>query len=362
MTDKSQEYGKAVEYAQLESLSTLTRSISRALNLEVVFLAFPTSKPGEPVTDVQAVAVASHGMLAPSFEYDLTETPCRLIYEGQETFIPCDVALQFPMECGWNGYIGVPIHSADGGIIGHIAAMTSAPIEHRGNVLDVFRRYAHIAATLVGRFTREGIVGAKLAQLPSTLRGLVDAPQLDVHSGLPVRSYLEARGKIAFAHARQLQKNINVLYFVLDNSDAHNTRFPGVVGDAIARALGDVLRAHVGPNKGVCARLGSREFAVLLPLTAPAAAEDLMLAISNSIQQACVEELRLSMPIVCGIGRSSISKIDRDFGMILRRAQMAIFAAADIDEDGARADAARAVLAAKSNVDLTSDLRVVFYY
>lgn len=337
--------GLAAEFAEVDLLTTLIRAASEALNLEFVFLAFPVNPSSQPVTKVQAVAVASQGFLSSCFEYDLSEGPCHLVYEGRETFIPCDVALQFPIDptFGWNGYIGVPIYSDTGGVIGHIAALVSSPLENKDAWLDAFRKYAQIASDIISRCTQNRIVGDDFVHLPSSLAGLAIPPHIDVHSRLPSRNYFEARGDTAFEQAKSLQKNINVLFFVLDGGHAVISESGDVLGNAIAKAVGDVFRAHVGPRNGVCTRLSSREFAVLLPIVDPLSAEDVMLAISGAIQHVCQGQLRIPSPVSHELGHASMRATDRNFGMLLRRAQMAIFT------DEGRTSDNDAILAAGAN-------------
>lgn len=357
MTNNNENMSGQVEQARLDFLRTLVRSISTAFNLEFVFLAFPKHKPNGPVTTVQAVAVASWGLLSPSFEYDLTEGPCRLVYEGFETFIPCDVALHFPINptFGWNGYIGMPILDGADEVIGHISALTSKPIADRQGWLDAFRLYAKLASTLITRFTAEAIVGDRLVHTPSSLRGLQHAPYLDPHSRLPNRKHFEDRGAIAFEQAKELQKTIDVLYFVLDNSAALRTTHGGVLGETIASAFGDVLRAHVGPHQGVSARIGSREFAVLVPIIGPKAAEILMRDISCALDDACQRQLHALSPVEHWAGNASMTEADHTFGMIVRRAQMFTMSCDDDPSD------MRPLLGATSDFDLSAGLRVVFH-
>lgn len=343
-----------IEQAQLDFLSTLVRSISVALDLEFVFLAFPSSKPGEPVTRVQALAVASWGVLCPSFEYDLSEGPCRLLYEGLETFIPCDVALQFPIDptFGWNGYVGIPIRGSGGDVIGHIAALASKPLEDKKRWMDVFRRYAQLASLLVSQYTDEGVAGDSLDHLPSTLAALKDPPHLDSHSGLPNREYFETRGASVFKQAQVLQKNVNVLYFVLDDSDSHISSSGAIVGNSIAREFGNILRQAVGPHQGSSARTASRQFAVLLPIVDPQVAKDLMQEIAATLKAVCHNELRIMAPVGIGAGHTCIRETDPTFGVVMRRAQMAIFQREDCSHDRV------SMLVEGNSYDLTSELRV----
>ena len=139
----------------LSNLASEIRTLSVSLTLEFVFLAFATSTP---VKIVRAVAVANHGLLAPTFEYDLTGGPCRLVYDNLETFIPCDVAERFPIDAtfGWQGYIGVPLKNESGTVFGHIAALSSQPLTEPENMFAAMRATAKRLGWWTTRRPRRG--------------------------------------------------------------------------------------------------------------------------------------------------------------------------------------------------------------
>ena len=143
----------------LSNLASEIRTLSVSLNLEFVFLAFATSTP---VKIVRAVAVANHGLLAPTFEYDLTGGPCRLVYDNLETFIPCDVAERFPIDAtfGWQGYIGVPLKNESGTVFGHIAALSSQPLTEPENMFAAMRATAKRLERYIDRHLRTADTGS----------------------------------------------------------------------------------------------------------------------------------------------------------------------------------------------------------
>ncbi|MBT6095122.1 MAG: GAF domain-containing sensor histidine kinase [Rhodospirillaceae bacterium] len=107
-----------------DCLRALVRGLGELLNAETTFIARALD---HPVSRVRALAAWKDGKFRDAWDYDLVGNPCLLTYNGEPTFIPCDVGQQFPKkgDSGYQSYIGVPLKDTDGGIIGHIAVYAS---------------------------------------------------------------------------------------------------------------------------------------------------------------------------------------------------------------------------------------------
>lgn len=74
------------------------------------------------------ISLVVKNQLADNFEYHLNDTPCAILTEDSVCIYPKDICSLFPkdqllIDMNIEGYIGVPLHDSQGGIIGIIVAL-----------------------------------------------------------------------------------------------------------------------------------------------------------------------------------------------------------------------------------------------
>ncbi|TBW09263.1 PAS domain S-box protein [Azotobacter chroococcum] len=126
-----------------------------------VSCAFITECADQPPTRVRTLAFWSDDRFLDNLEYDLPGTPCEaVIRDGLTCFHPAALARKFPVEEGFQSYIGIPIFGRDGGVLGHLAFLDRRPMDGGMLVDAVFRLFAARAAA---ELERKAMAGA-LAQ------------------------------------------------------------------------------------------------------------------------------------------------------------------------------------------------------
>jgi GAF domain-containing protein len=92
---------------------------------------------------VRTLAFWSGSHFLDSLEYDLPGTPCdTVIREGRTCFHPAGLESAFPVEEGFQSYIGVPIFGRDGTVLGHLAFLDQKEMSSEMLVDSVFRIFA----------------------------------------------------------------------------------------------------------------------------------------------------------------------------------------------------------------------------
>src|SRR5688500_13726897 len=79
----------------------------------------------EAVDDARArtLAVVNYGIAQPDHEFELDGTPCQAVLAGELVHQESGIAQRFPKgTTGYQGYLGIPITSADGEVLGHFCA------------------------------------------------------------------------------------------------------------------------------------------------------------------------------------------------------------------------------------------------
>ncbi len=108
-----------------------------------------------PKTRARTLAFWNGKAFAENFEYDVKNTTCEKVYQGEESFYAREVQKLFPLETalvdiGAQSYIGLPMYSTAGEFIGHLAVLDDRPMdEPRG--LDVLKIFAARAAAELER-------------------------------------------------------------------------------------------------------------------------------------------------------------------------------------------------------------------
>ncbi len=137
-----------------EFYRALVEHFARALDVAEVFL---TECIDQPPTRVRTLACWERGQFT-SDEYDLAPTPCKVVVDTKERyFIPQDLAVHFPNESpyGYVSYLGMPILSSRGRVIGHLVFKDDKPMD-QGFLMDaVYRIFTARAGIEMQRSARE---------------------------------------------------------------------------------------------------------------------------------------------------------------------------------------------------------------
>ena len=134
---------------------------------------------------VRTLARWSAGQLIGSEERDVAGTPCEAVVAGEFRHYPSGVARQYP-KCGTgvDSYIGMPLKSEAGAVLGHLCAWDGAPMSLAPAQLLLFEAFAASAAAELRRLLTERNTRAT----EERLRDLFDeAPIAYVHEDLDSR-------------------------------------------------------------------------------------------------------------------------------------------------------------------------------
>ncbi len=159
---------------------TLVEHLARAIGTNHAFVA-----KFIPPLGICTLAYWSEGRLVPNIEYELPGTPCDEVIHGGLCFYPRDLEKKYAeTEPGIQSYLGVPLVSNDGRILGHLCAFDELPMADQPRTLAVFKIFAARAAAELDRLDLE----RDLRDKEDRLRDLFDeAPIAYVHETLDSR-------------------------------------------------------------------------------------------------------------------------------------------------------------------------------
>jgi len=95
-----------------------------------------------------------------NFEYEIHNTPCEKVLEGDPCFYPLDVQKEFPADedlkkLGAISYLGVPFKDSAGRILGHLAAMDDHPMQKDPKKESIMKIFATRAGAEMERIQIE---------------------------------------------------------------------------------------------------------------------------------------------------------------------------------------------------------------
>lgn len=184
------------------------------------------------------------------------QTFCRRIMETKAPLYVNDAAgssewsKSHPVESGpVRSYFGLPIMWPDQSLFGTICVIDTKVSNYNPTLLKLLRQLADL-------------VESDLTHI-SHYEEIKNLALTDELTSVYNRRGFNAIAKQCIKTAKQLQHNLAIVYFDIDNLKIINDIYGHVVGDFIIKSLGNILQKNFRKTD-VISRLGGDEFAVLL--------------------------------------------------------------------------------------------------
>ncbi len=133
-----------------EFFDTITLKLHEAIQADFTFIARIDLEAGMSRT----IAMVAEGAIVKNMEYNLLDTPCAVVAEKRICLYPKDIAKLFPkdqllVDMAIEGYIGTPLYSSSGEVMGLTVALFRKPIENVGFIKTIFEVFnGRIAAEI----------------------------------------------------------------------------------------------------------------------------------------------------------------------------------------------------------------------
>ena len=204
---------------------------------------------------------------------------------------------------GLRSYAGIPLVNAEGYALGTLCVLDHAPRETSEEELDILSGLARSVSTAL--------------ELRRAMRRMHALAVTDALTGLPNRSSLMT----AFDGVLAGRQPFTLVFIDLDGFKGVNDRLGHAAGDAVLRAVAEVLRAATREADSL-ARLGGDEFCVLLGEADGAA------ALAEGIRLALGERMaREGWPVTASIGSVGFDAMPASAEAALAAADAMMYAA-----------------------------------
>jgi signal transduction histidine kinase/uncharacterized protein YhfF len=179
-------------------LRSLSRSLAAAFAADVAYVA--ETDAGVPPSRGRITACwPGAEMLPEGYDYDLADTPCEAIGECEVISYPTGSVARFPNDgflarYGLEGYLAVPMHGAEGRLVGYVCVLSRARLDAGEEEIAVLRIFAARAAAELERRRHEAALRAREAEVTASRTRLLHAADeerrrigRDLHDGAQQR-------------------------------------------------------------------------------------------------------------------------------------------------------------------------------
>lgn len=301
----------------------LVKLMGTKLNATSCFVAFALD---DPPVKVRVVAGFRNGSLVESWDYELTENPCLLTYDGDATFIPCDVSKAFPQKKsnGYKSFIGWPLFVRDK-VAGHIAMYSLKEI--------ITKRMHHLYTEFVGKRAQlelDRLISASetrfaLEALNREKSSLEAMARQDPLTGLTNRFGMSEYASREFQRSRRSGKAFGILFIDLDHFKKINDGFGHDIGDEVLQTVASIITSKIRDGMDMAARFGGEEIVVLLPETTKSACRRIAEEIRTAVQIQAYS--RDGLRTTCSIGVALLVEGDTDWQSVVARADALLYQA-----------------------------------
>ena len=228
-------------------LRSLVRHLAEAVDLPYAFVSELT----QGGSHFRTRGLWARGAFAEDLEVPVAGTPCEAVLGGEAVHFADRLQQRFPEDKGladWSAvsYVGVPISTPEGSVLGHFAVFGEAPLPSASPAVDVMRIFAARAAAELARLRAEAELRRSQLRFQRIVDTLMDGV-VGYGADLGLWLYNRAAARILRCPAEQALGS-NVM------------RFATPEGEAAARAAIARLEEHpdelifVGPEDRVTAR------------------------------------------------------------------------------------------------------------
>ncbi|MBS0601919.1 MAG: GAF domain-containing protein, partial [Proteobacteria bacterium] len=155
---------------------SLVRGVAHALGVRWAFVA----EFADDHRFVRMLAYWDYDDFIAEETFELDGTPCERVLGGEPAFYPARVADLFPRntdlrKMGAQSYLAIPLRTAAGAVLGHLAVLDDRPMAGQPRDLALFQVFGARAAAELERVRTERALREREARLGAILDSTLDA-------------------------------------------------------------------------------------------------------------------------------------------------------------------------------------------
>ena len=134
---------------------SLVQNLASSLDVQCVLVSECTD-PGN--RRVRTLAFMNEGKFVENIEYDLEGTPCEGVIQGDICYYPENLEKLYPVEKGFESYMGAPAMDLSGRVLGHLAILDTTDMRQLPHAESILRIFAtRVGVELHRKRTQEAL-------------------------------------------------------------------------------------------------------------------------------------------------------------------------------------------------------------
>jgi signal transduction histidine kinase len=202
-------------------------------------------------TRARSLAYWADGRFLDPFEYDLANSPCETVLEGNIVHVPENLLAVYPKDkilarLGFESYLGIPLLSREGVVLGHVAATDDKSMPEKSRDYSTFEVFASRATAELERRRADAALAkvqakliqteklASLGQLTAGVAHEINTPAGIIRSNADLAKRLleKLRGSLAGNGLdAEAEKYFRALVDTAEASSAAGARIAGIVSN-----------------------------------------------------------------------------------------------------------------------------------
>lgn len=247
----------------------------------------------------------------PHTEVPIEETFCRVVLRDKAPLLVGDASEDIRFRdnphvtapAGVRFYASVPITTREGHIVGTICAIDSRARQATGNELSILADLAEIAVSEM-----------ELRQL-ATIDGL---------TGVATRRAFREEGNKHVALARRHRGALSLVSIDVDHFKSINDTYGHAAGDRVLTTLAQAVREAVRQTD-IVGRIGGEEFALLLPHTDRARAQEVAEKLRTQVRALRLPGMHPPINVSASFGVATLDPDRDDMDGLLQKADEALY-------------------------------------
>lgn len=237
-----------------EFLEIISDELKKLFDADLVFITQAVEL--NPTKNVKVLHSTSKDFVK---EFNLDDTPCKLVYEDKIITLQEDVSLNFKKDAkfGFESFLGIPLHNEIDECFGHIAILSKQKRDFSEESIEIAKIFANRIEAEAKRLLLEE-ENQKITQ-KLYIQSITDS-LTQVYN----RHYIKDKAHEILNLVKRDICTASLIFLDIDDFKQINDTCGHDAGDDVLKTIGQTLKEHSRKDTDFIFRIGGEEFALII--------------------------------------------------------------------------------------------------